>query len=124
MCYNRLYPYNCCAGEGQNNPCAPVWNGGCYIVGPRGPQGPQGPQGIQGLQGEVGPQGPQGEVGPQGPQGAQGEVGPQGPQGDPGVVTPATAVADAVATDATPTSNAEKINEILSALRAAGLMET
>ena len=48
----------------------------------------------------------------------------EGPQGEPGVVTPAAAVADAVVTDATPTSNAEKINEILAALRAAGLMET
>jgi len=40
------------------------------------------------------------------------------------VVTPAGAVAAAVVTGATPTSNAEKINEILAALRAAGLMET
>ena len=95
-----------------------------YIAGPIGPQGPQGPQG------EVGPAGPQGPQGEQGIQGIQGEVGPAGPQGpqgeqgEPGVVTPAVAVADAVATDATPTSNAEKINEILTALRGAGLMET
>ena len=62
--------------------------------------------------------------GEQGPQGIQGEQGIQGPQGEPGVVTPAAAVADAVVTDATPTTNAEKINEILAALRAAGLMES
>ena len=117
----------------------------CCLVGPRGPVGPQGPQGLTGATGATGPAGPQGEqgpvgpqgeqgiqgeqgpVGPQGEQGIQGEqgpAGPQGPQGEPGVVTPAAAVADAVATDATPTSNAVKINEILAALRAAGLMET
>ena len=67
------------------------------------------PRYIIGSQGPIGPAGPQGE---------------QGPQGEPGVVTPAEAVADAVVTDATPTTNAEKINEILAALRAAGLMET
>ena len=109
------------------------------VIGPTGPQGPQGeqgiqgeqgPQGEQGIQGEQGPQGPQGEQGiqgeqgPQGPQGEQGIQGEQGPQGEPGVVTPAEEVEDAVVTDATPTSNAEKINEILAALRAAGLMES
>ena len=57
-------------------------------------------------------------VGPRGPQG------PQGPQGEPGVVTPAAAGADTVVTDATATTNAETINAILAALRAAGLMET
>ncbi|MBQ7908231.1 MAG: collagen-like protein [Elusimicrobiaceae bacterium] len=104
-----------------------------YIAGPIGPAGPQGPVGPTGPQGEVGPvgpAGPQGEVGPvgpAGPQGEQGPVGPQGPQGEqgePGEVTPAEAVANAVVTGSTPESNAEKINEILAALRAAGLMET
>ncbi len=99
-------------------------------VGPAGPQGEQGIQGIQGIQGEQGIQGIQGEqgaVGPQGPQGETGPVGPagpQGPQGEPGVVTPAPAVADIVVTEATVTSNAEKINELLAALRTAGLLET
>ena len=79
---------------------------------------PVGPQGPQGEQGPVGPQGPQGEQGPVGPQG------PQGEQGEPGVVTPAEAVADAVATEATPATNAAKINELLASLRAAGLLET
>ena len=69
----------------------------------------------------VGPQGPQG---PQGLQGLQGPEGPQGPQGEPGVVTPAAAVDDAVVAGATVESNATTINEILAALRAAGLMET
>jgi hypothetical protein len=40
------------------------------------------------------------------------------------VVTPAAAVADLVATDATLPEVAAKVNEILAALRAAGLMET
>lgn len=86
-----------------------------YVVGPIGPQGPQGEQGIQG---EQGPQGPQGE------QGIQGEQGPQGPQGEPGTVTPAAAVADAVVAGATVESNAEKINELLDSLRAAGFLAT
>ena len=63
-------------------------------------------------------------AGPVGPQGEQGIQGEQGPQGEPGVVTPATAVADIVVTEATVTSNAEKINELLAALRTAGLLET
>lgn len=137
MYYN---PFGCCCNPYNSfSPITVAQNGGCCLVGPRGPQGARGPQGPQGPQGEVGPAGPQGpqgeqglqgvqgiqgEVGPQGPQGEVGPQGPQGPQGEPGVVTPAAAVTDAVATDATPTSNAEKINEILAALRAAGLMET
>jgi len=39
-------------------------------------------------------------------------------------VTPAAAVENAVVAGATVESNATKINEILAALRAAGLMET
>ena len=96
-------------------------------VGPQGeagPAGPQGVQGIQGIQGEVGPAGPQGEQGIQGIQGEVGPQGPQGPQGEPGVVTPAAAVADLVVTDATVAEVAATVNEILAALRAAGLMET
>ena len=132
MCFDETF----CGCPCGCMPLAQSCNQRCYIVGPRGPQGPQGPQGEQGIQGEIGPQGPQGEqgiqgeVGPQGPQGEQGiqgEVGPQGPQGpqgEPGVVTPAAAVADVVVTDATATTNAETINAILAALRAAGLMET
>ena len=53
-----------------------------------------------------------------------GPVGPQGPQGEPGVVTPAPTVADIVVAESTVTSNAEKINELLAALRTAGLLET
>lgn len=64
-----------------------------------------------------------GPIGPQGPQGEPGPQGEQGPQGEPGAVTPAEAVKDADVHCATPRSNAEKINEILAALRAAGLME-
>ena len=105
--------------------CCQIYHNGCGGCLPtRVVIGPQGPQGIQGEVGPQGPQGIQGEVGPQGPQGIQGEVGPQGPQGEPGVVTPAAAVADVVVAGATVESNATAINEILAALRAAGLMET
>ena len=108
MCYNEFD--ECCSAVPVTSAC------GCYyFVGQRGPRGPQGPQGLTGA---TGAQGPQGE------QGIQGEVGPQGPQGEPGVVTPAAAVADAVVAGATAESNATTINEILAALRAAGLMET
>ena len=146
MCYfydperdNAGTNFGCCVNNtfGNCGGCAnrPV----CYCVGQRGPVGPQGPQGLTGATGATGPAGPQGEqgiqgeqgpVGPAGPQGEQGipgeqgPVGPQGPQGEPGVVTPAAAVADVVVTDATATTNAETINAILAALRAAGLMET
>ena len=104
MCYNNTDDF-CC---NQNNGCGCARPCGAirYVIGPRGPQGPQGPQGEQGIQGP------------------QGDVGPQGPQGEPGVVTPAAAVADVVATEATVESLATTINEILAALRAAGLMET
>ena len=98
--------------------CATIISIPRYIAGPIGPQGPAGPQGPQGEQGEVGPAGPQGE---QGIQGIQGE---QGPQGEPGVVTPAAAVADLVVTGVTAEEVATTVNEILAALRAAGLMET
>ena len=92
-----------------------------YIAGPIGPQGPQGETGPAGPQG---PQGIQGEQGIQGIQGETGPVGPQGPQGEPGVVTPAAAVADLVVTGVTAEEVATTVNEILAALRAAGLMET
>lgn len=130
-CCNGCYTYPPCSTSGKiiyvTGPRGPQGS-----VGPAGPQGPQGevgpagPQGLQGEVGPVGPQGPQGEVGPAGPQGPQGEVGPagpQGPQGEPGTITPAASVAPVVATDATPTTNAEAINAILAALKAAGLME-
>ena len=141
MCYHRFNQCGCPYDDDtqQNVVISPIPR---YIAGPIGPQGPAGPQGEQGIQGEqgpVGPAGPQGEqgiqgeqgpvgpAGPQGEQGIQGEqgpVGPQGPQGEPGVVTPAAAVADLAATDATLPEVAAKVNEILAALRAAGLMET
>ncbi len=105
--------FGSCSGFGSRS--------ACYCVGQRGPAGPQGPQGLTGATGATGPAGPQGE---QGIQGEQGPAGPQGPQGEPGVVTPAAAVADVVVADATATTNAETINAILAALRAAGLMET
>ena len=98
-----------------------------YIAGPIGPQGPAGPQGPQGETGPAGPQGPQGIQGEQGLQGIQGETGPagpQGPQGEPGVVTPAAAVANLTVTGVTAEEVAVTVNEILAALRAAGLMET
>ena len=103
MCYNDMYGCGECGCSFGS--CGRV----VYLVGPRGPQGPQGLQG---------------QTGATGPQGIQGEVGPQGPQGEPGVVTPAAAVADAVVAGATAEANATTINEILAALRAAGLMET
>ena len=126
MCYHRFNQCGCPYDDDtqQNVVISPIPR---YIAGPIGPQGPAGPQGEQGIQGEqgpVGPAGPQGEQGIQGEQGPVGPAGPQGPQGEPGVVTPAAAVADLAATDATLPEVAAKVNEILAALRAAGLMET
>ena len=120
MCYDRFNQCGCpCGEETQQN--VVISSIPRYIAGPIGPQGPAGPAGPQGEQGIQGIQGEQGPVGPAGP---QGEQGPAGPQGEPGVVTPAAAVEDLVATDVTLAEVAAKINEILAALRAAGLMET
>ena len=135
MCCDDIFRCSSSLGCGCNSNRA-VYTRLIYSIGQQGPVGPAGPQGEQGEQGPAGPAGPQGiqgeqgPAGPAGPQGIQGEQGPAGPagpqgeQGPAGVVTPATAVADVVVTDATPTTNAVKINEILAALRAAGLMET
>lgn len=53
-----------------------------------------------------------------------GPLGHTGPQGEAGVVAPATEVEPTVATDAITVTNAEKNNEIIAILQAAGLLET
>lgn len=90
-----------------------------------GPQGPKGDTGPQGPKGDTGEQGPQGE---QGPKGDTGEQGPQGPAGPTyelpaattkalGGVKQAAAVSDAAAA---PTQ--EEFNNLLKALRDAGIL--
>ena len=123
MCCDDIFRCGCgcnCNDNGNGTTFTRV----IYSAGPQGPQGEQGPAGPAGPQGEQGVQGVQGEQGIQGVQGEQGPVGPQGPQGEPCCFTAAVAVEDLDISCATDRNNAEKINEILAALRAAGLMET
>ena len=93
--------------------------------------GPAGPQGAKGDPGETGPRGPagaDGAPGAQGPQGAQGPKGPQGPAGPSYTLPDATtsvrggvlqmaAIADL---SAAPTQ--QDFNNLLAALRTAGLL--
>jgi hypothetical protein len=69
-----------------------------------------------------GPTGPAGPQGPIGPTGATVPVGPEGPQGPAGVVTPAANV-PLVATTATTDEIATTLNDVITALINAGLME-
>jgi hypothetical protein len=104
------------------------------IPGPEGPEGPQGPQGIQGIPGAdstvPGPEGPagaDGATGPEGPEGPQGPQGPEGPAGADGAgVVVQGAISDLTGTGNTTTRLAAaeaKVNELLAALRAAGVIE-
>ena len=80
------------------------------------------------------PKGDKGETGAQGPAGAKGdtgETGPQGPAGQDAVLTPATTSALGAVKQATAVSDSSgatdstleaKVNELLSALRAAGIL--
>lgn len=93
--------------------------------------GPAGPQGAKGDPGEIGPQGPAGADGAPGAQGPQGEQGPEGPQGPAGPsytlpdattavrggVLQMTAIADLTAA---PTQ--QDFNNLLAALRTAGML--
>ena len=106
-------------------------------TGPQGPAGADGATGAQGPQGPAGPQGPKGdpgETGPQGPAGAdEGEQGPEGPQGPAGpsytLPNAATSVRggvlqmDAIA-DLSAAPTMEDFNNLLAALRAAGMLAT
>ena len=62
-----------------------------------------------------------GRTGPTGPTGAEGAIGPTGPAGPAGAVTPAEAVAN-LAAGATQEEVIARFNELLGALRGAGLL--
>ena len=79
--------------------------------------GPTGPAGAAGAAGAVGPTGP---AGPAGATGATGPIGPTGPAGD---LIPGPAVANLSTGTGTPEIVA-KINELLAALRTAGVIAT
>lgn len=95
------------------------------IMGPTGPQGPKGDPG------ETGPQGPAGADGAPGAQGPQGEQGPEGPQGPAG---PSYTLPDATTSarggvlqmaaiaDLTAAPTQQDFNNLLAALRTAGLL--
>ena len=108
-------------------------------TGPEGPQGPAGPAGadstVPGPEGPQGPPGadstvagPQGPEGPAGPQGEQGIQGPKGDKGDPGAgvtTQPAIANVNRSGNASTQTTNLQnKVDEILAALRNAGVIAT
>ena len=97
------------------------------IMGPAGPQGPKGDPG------DTGPQGPAGADGAPGAQGPQGEQGPEGPQGPAG---PSYTLPDATTsvrggvlqmaaiTDLTAAPTQQDFNNLLAALRTAGMLAT
>lgn len=110
---------------------------GVNIMGPAGPKGDTGPQGPAGADGAPGAQGPRGEQGPagadgapgaQGPQGEQGPEGPQGPAGPSYTLPDATTSARggvlqmAAITDLTAAPTMEDFNNLLAALRTAGML--
>ena len=99
-------------------------------VGPQGPKGdtgetgPQGPKGDTGKTGPQGPKGDTGETGPQGPKGDPGEKGEKGDQGPAGVgLTGSAAVVEAIAApeSADAATVANKVNEIITQLKARGV---
>ncbi len=101
-CFTELPPHS---GGPAYPPCPSV----CGSVGPTGPTGPAGAAGA------IGP------TGPTGPTGAEGAIGPTGPTGPAGAVTPAEAVAN-LAPGATQEEVIARFNELLGALRGAGLL--
>lgn len=101
-CFTELPPHS---GGPAYPPCPNV----CGSVGPTGPTGPAGAAGA------IGP------TGPTGPTGAEGAIGPTGPAGPAGAVTPAEAVAN-LAAGATQEEVIARFNELLGALRGAGLL--
>lgn len=95
--------------------------------------GPAGPQGAKGDPGDTGPQGPAGADGAPGAQGPQGDQGPEGPQGPAG---PSYTLPDATTSarggvlqmpaiaDLTAAPTMENFNNLLAALRTAGMLAT
>lgn len=99
---------------------------GANIMGPAGPQGPKGDAG------ETGPQGPAGADGAPGAQGPRGEQGPEGPQGPAGpsytLPNATTSVRGGVLqmaaiADLTAAPTQQDFNNLLAALRTAGMLE-
>ena len=97
------------------------------IMGPAGPQGPKGDAG------ETGPRGPAGADGAPGAQGPRGEQGPEGPQGPAGPIytlpDATTSVRGGVLqmaaiADLTAAPTMEDFNNLLAALRTAGMLAT
>ena len=96
-------------------------------------KGPAGPQGAKGDPGDTGPQGPAGADGAPGAQGPQGEQGPEGPQGPAG---PSYTLPDATTSvrggvlqmaaiaDLTAAPTQQDFNNLLAALRTAGMLAT
>ena len=116
-CFTELPPHS---GGPAYPPCPSV----CGSVGPTGPTGPAGAAGAIGPTGPTGPTGAEGAIGPTGPTGptgATGAIGPTGPAGPAGAVTPAEAVAN-LAAGATQDEVIARFNELLGALRGAGLL--
>ena len=116
-CFTELPPHS---GGPAYPPCPNV----CGSVGPTGPTGPAGAAGAIGPTGQTGPAGAAGAIGPTGPTGptgAEGAIGPTGPAGPAGAVTPAEAVAN-LAAGATQEEVIARFNELLGALRGAGLL--
>ena len=98
---------------------------GANIMGPAGPQGPKGDAG------EIGPQGPAGADGAPGAQGPRGEQGPEGPQGPAGpsytLPNATTSVRGGVLqmasiTDLAAAPTQQDFNNLLAALRTAGML--
>ena len=98
---------------------------GTNIMGPAGPQGPKGDAG------EIGPQGPAGADGAPGAQGPRGEQGPEGPQGPAGpsytLPDATTAVRGGVLqmaaiADLSAAPTQQDFNNLLAALRTAGML--
>ena len=101
---------------------------GANIKGPAGPKGDTGPQGPAGADGAPGAQGPQGPAGADGAPGAQGPKGPQGPAGPSYTLPDATTAVRggvlqmAAITDLTAAPTMADFNNLLAALRTAGML--
>lgn len=96
-------------------------------------KGPAGPQGAKGDPGDTGPQGPAGADGAPGAQGPRGEQGPEGPQGPAGpsytLPDATTAVRGGVLqmaaiADLSAAPTQQDFNNLLAALRTAGMLAT
>ena len=92
---------------------------GVNIMGPAGPKGDAGPQGPAGVDGAPGAQGPQGEQGPEGP---QGPAGPSYTLPDATTSARGGVLQMAAITDLTAAPTMEDFNNLLAALRTAGML--